>query len=122
MCLTVKNIAHTLNYVNIKIASALNLYCFILACALYMMPRMKKVEEAKMTVKEVAALLNAGESSVRMWCVEGKFPNAEYVQSPRGAYWMIPESDLKGFEKRDRGRPPKQKTNGASGKKGSKKR
>lgn len=73
-----------------------------------------------MTVKEAAALLNAGESSVRMWCVEGKFPNADYVQSPRGAYWMIPESDLKGFEKRDRGRPPK--ANGAAKKSGAKKR
>lgn len=25
-------------------------------------------EESKMTVKEAVALLNAGESSVRMWC------------------------------------------------------
>jgi excisionase family DNA binding protein len=82
---------------------------------------MKKGEEAKMTVKEAAALLGAGESSVRMWCVEGKFPHAEYVQSPRGAYWMIPESDLDGFKKRDRGRPPKAATNGNGGKKGGRK-
>ena len=77
-----------------------------------------------MTVKEVAAVLNAGESSVRMWCVEGKFPHAEYVQSPRGAYWMIPESDLKGFEKRGPGRPPKpseETSNGNGKKKGSRK-
>lgn len=45
--------------------------------------------------------------------VEGRFSNAEYAQSRRGAYWMIPESDLKGFEKRDRGRPPKEKPAGA---------
>jgi hypothetical protein len=86
-----------------------------------MMSPMKKGEEPKMTVKEAAVLLNAGESSVRMWCVEGKFPNAEYVQSPRGAYWMIPESDLQGFEKRERGRPPKAKANGTGKKKGGRK-
>lgn len=61
----------------------------------------------KLTTREVAELTGAGESSVRMWCKKGRFPNAESLDTPRGPVWLIPETDLQGFEKRERGRPPK---------------
>ena len=67
-----------------------------------------KRETKKLTVREVAERLGAGESSVRMWCIQGKFPSAEVLETPRGPVWFIPETDLEGFEKRERGRPPKQ--------------
>jgi len=60
-----------------------------------------------LTVREAAERLGAGESSVRLWCSQGRFPHAEPNETPRGPFWLIPASDLKGFEKRERGRPPK---------------
>jgi len=69
---------------------------------------MKKGKTRMITVREAAERLDAGQSSVRMWCAEGKFPNAEPLETPRGSVWVIPETDLDGFEKRGRGRPAKQ--------------
>jgi transposase len=64
-------------------------------------------KEKMLTVREAAERLGAGESSVRLWCSQGKFARAAPNETPRGPFWLIPESDLKGFEKRERGRPPK---------------
>lgn len=81
-----------------------------------MMVGMKKPGEVKrLTVKEAAEILGAGESSGRAWCVQGKFPNATATETPRGPIWYIPESDLDGFEKRERGRPPKPAEQSANG-------
>lgn len=57
-----------------------------------------------LTTREVAERLGAGESSIRIWLAEDppRFPNAKRF----GHVWMIPESDLDGFEKRGPGRPP----------------
>jgi predicted site-specific integrase-resolvase len=68
---------------------------------------------------EVAKRLGAAHSSVRKWCKQGKFPNAELVETVLGPVWLIPESDLKGFIKRGPGHPPK-KANKASSSKSSK--
>ena len=61
-----------------------------------------------LTAREVAERLEESLASVRVWINRGRFPNARLEQSPIGSYWLIPESDLKGFVKHDVGRPPKQ--------------
>lgn len=65
-----------------------------------------KKEGKLLTVTQAAEQLGAGISSVRLWCTQGMFPNAERV----GSFWLIPETDLDGFIKRDVGRPPKPKS------------
>ena len=60
-----------------------------------------------LTTKEVAEILGAAESSVRMWARKGRFPGAEEKESPRGPYWLIPDTALEKFELRKAGRPPK---------------
>lgn len=62
-----------------------------------------------LTVREVAEKLEANPGTVRMWCINKTFPNAVQEETLRGPVWLIPESDLNGFEKRGRGRPPKEK-------------
>lgn len=60
-----------------------------------------------MTTKETAEKLDADPGTVRMWCINGTFPNARQEETPRGPIWLIPETDLKGFKRRGRGRPSK---------------
>jgi hypothetical protein len=68
---------------------------------------MKKKELKMLTTKEVAEKLGAAESSVRMWARKGRFPGAEEKESPRGPYWLIPDTALEKFELRRAGRPRK---------------
>jgi hypothetical protein len=82
---------------------------------------MKKGTENMLKVPDVAARLDVLTSTVRIWCRSGRFPNAVTEDTLRGPVWLIPESDLTGFEKRGRGRPPKPTTNGTAKKKGGKK-
>ena len=82
---------------------------------------MRKGRETMLKVPDVAERLDVLTSTVRIWCRAGRFPNAVQEETLRGPVWLIPESDLKGFEKRGRGRPPKAATNGNGKKKGSKK-
>jgi len=63
----------------------------------------------KLTTSEVADRLNVGQSTVNLWCRQGRFPNAERVNTPQGGYWLIPDSDLKRFEPPKMGRPSKKK-------------
>lgn len=63
-----------------------------------------------LSVKEVAEQLGVQDGVVRAWCINGTLPNAVRTETPRGPFWQIPETDLRGFEKRGRGRPPKVKT------------
>jgi hypothetical protein len=56
-----------------------------------------------LTTAEAAEKYGAAQSSMRVWCWQGRFPNAER----KGRDWLIPEGDLEGFEARGRGRPPK---------------
>ena len=71
---------------------------------------------------EVADRLGVGRSTVNLWCRQGRFPNARLEDTPLGSYWVIPESDLDGFQPPKQGRPPKAKANSGSkaGKKGRK--
>lgn len=59
-----------------------------------------------LSVREVAELLGAGQSSVRLWAKEGKFPGAKLEESPAGSYWLIPETALEGFSKQKPGPKP----------------
>jgi predicted site-specific integrase-resolvase len=62
-----------------------------------------------LSTSEVAARLNVDETTVRLWCRQGRFPNAKQVGG-----WVVPDSDLKNFTPPKMGRP--------STKKGSKKK
>ena len=63
----------------------------------------------RLTTTEVAERLGVGKSTVNLWCNQGRFPNAVTVEESRGPVWMIPEGDLKDFQKPTPGRPPKPK-------------
>ena len=68
---------------------------------------MRKGNETMLKVPDVAERLDVLTSTVRIWCRSGRFPNAVQEETLRGPVWLIPESDLDGFERRGRGRPPK---------------
>lgn len=57
--------------------------------------------------KEVADILDVAPAMVRGWCISGTFPNAKREETLIGPVWLIPETDLEGFERRGRGRPSK---------------
>jgi len=61
----------------------------------------RETKKEVLTTKEAAKRLEAGESSIRLWCSQGRFEGAIRV----GRDWIIPESSLEGFVKRERGRP-----------------
>jgi hypothetical protein len=62
-----------------------------------------------LTTSKVAERLKVAQPTVKLWCRQGRFPNAELQETPRGPVWMIPESDLQGFTLPTRGRPSKSK-------------
>lgn len=67
-----------------------------------------------LTTKQVAERYQVLDATVRLWRRRGLFPNAYELETPRGAVWMIPEKDLKGFEPpKKTGRPPKLRADGA---------
>src|SRR5262249_19991338 len=71
-----------------------------------MIRHMAKQEIVKMlTTREVAEKLDANPGTIRMWCINGTFPNAKQEETPRGPVWLIPETDLRGFKRRGPGRP-----------------
>ncbi len=75
----------------------------------------------ELTTTQAAERLNAGVSTVRLWCQQGRFPNARAEATPRGNVWLIPVKDLKGFVKPKRGRTPSH-MRGLSQKRGAGKR
>lgn len=60
-----------------------------------------------LTTTEVAERMGVSYQTVMSWHRNGKLPNAIRETSPRGDYWLIPETDLEGLTKRGRGRPAK---------------
>ncbi len=66
-----------------------------------------------LSTADVAGRLNVDDSTVRLWCRQGRFPSAQQV----GRDWVIPESDLKDFTAPTMGRPPKAKPEQSNGKK-----
>jgi Helix-turn-helix domain len=55
----------------------------------------------ELTIAEVARIKNRDRSTVLRWVQRNFFPNAKLMESPLGDYWLIPETDLDGFQ------PPK---------------
>lgn len=65
--------------------------------------------DKKLTVKEVAVLLECSRGAITKKCRNGDFPNAEKLKDTYGnEYWLIPEADLKDVEIKI-GRPKKGK-------------
>ena len=56
-----------------------------------------------LSTKEAAEMIGAGESSVRLWCTQGKLAGAQRV----GRDWIILATALEGFVNPGRGRPAK---------------
>ena len=74
---------------------------------------MKPKDASMLKVPDVAERLGVLSSTVRLRCRSGRFPNAVQEETLRGPVWLIPESDLEGFEKRGRGRPRKERKEAA---------
>jgi hypothetical protein len=69
-----------------------------------------KGKQKMYTIKEASEIIGASPSSIRVWLNKeneraSRFPNAVKQDSPIGPFWLIPESDLKGYEGRKLGRP-----------------
>ena len=77
-------------------------------------PNMSTTE---LTTADVAGRLGRPERTVRLWCKQGRFKGARSESTPRGDYWLIPESALKDFQEPERGRPAKAKDNGKTARK-----
>jgi hypothetical protein len=76
------------------------------------MKKGNKREEKMLTIREAAELTGAAQSSIRVWLADEaerkkRFPGARKETSPIGDYWLIPESDVAGFQKGKPGRPLK---------------
>ena len=85
---------------------------------------MKNELTAAFAAKQIAARLDrpVAARTVRLWCKDGRFPNARLVDHPLGDYWVIPETDVKAFVPPEMGRPAtKPKANGAAKKPAAKK-
>ena len=75
----------------------------------------------ELTIKQAAERLGVAAVTVRQWCSEGRLKGARLVDSPRGSYWVVPESVLDNFQPPKMGRPTKPKANGAAKKAKAKK-
>jgi excisionase family DNA binding protein len=64
-------------------------------------------KEKMLTTREVAERIGVKYSTVMLWLRENKLAGAVKEMSPRGAYWLIPESSIAGIVKRKQGRPKK---------------
>ncbi len=71
-------------------------------------------KKAMLTTQEVAEQLGVAYQTVMAWIYQGKFPNTQKEETPRGDYYLIPQSDVNSFEKPKRGRP---KSSGKDGRK-----
>jgi predicted site-specific integrase-resolvase len=60
-----------------------------------------------LTTAQAAERLNVAQPTVKLWCRQGRFPNAVLEQTARGPVWQIPASDLKDFTPPKMGRPTK---------------
>jgi hypothetical protein len=83
--------------------------------------KVRGMSTEELTTREAAARLDESDRLIRLWCQQGRFPHARRVDHPRGDYWVIPASDLKGFVKPKPGPVPKAKPAQSNGKKRGKK-
>jgi hypothetical protein len=61
--------------------------------------------EQELTTTQAAERLKVANVTVRLWCRQGRFPNARAVDTPRGSLWYIPERDIDSFTQPKIGRP-----------------
>lgn len=66
---------------------------------------MSKTSKKAYKASEVAERFEVDSSTVRGWLRQGRFPNARLEETILGKVWLIPESDLKDFQKPMAGRP-----------------
>jgi len=67
----------------------------------------------ELTSSQAAKQLGVDARLLRLWCQQGRFPNAYTKEESRGPVWIIPESDLNDFEPPKMGRPRKVAEEGA---------
>lgn len=81
------------------------------------------MSKSLLTAAQVAAKLGVSSVTVRVWCRRGLFPHAELKETEFGSGWLIPNSDLEGFESPKMGRPskPRDEASKARKKRGGKK-
>ena len=60
-----------------------------------------------LTTQEIASEFDVAYQTVMAWIYKGFFPNAQKEETPRGAYYLVPRSDLRDFKVPKRGRPSK---------------
>ena len=65
------------------------------------------VSENYLKVSEVAKRYDVTVNAVKGWIKQGLLPNAKFEQNIVGSIWLVPESDLKDFQKPEMGRPKK---------------
>jgi hypothetical protein len=63
------------------------------------------VSEKYLKASEVAKMYDVKSVTVRSWIKVGLLPNAKLEETIAGSVWLIPESDLKHFQKPEAGRP-----------------
>ncbi|MCD9186720.1 MAG: helix-turn-helix domain-containing protein [Pyrinomonadaceae bacterium] len=65
------------------------------------------MSEKELKASEVAKIYDVNPYTVKGWIRAGMFPGARLEESVAGSVWLIPESDLDGFVKPEKGRPKK---------------
>jgi hypothetical protein len=66
--------------------------------------------ENKLTAFQISRRFNVKQTTVRLWCRKGLFPNAKCERIIYGVVaWLVPESDLQNFTPPKMGRPTKPK-------------
>ncbi len=68
-----------------------------------------RVSKKYLKASELAGIYNVKHVTVRAWLKRGLFPNAKLQETIQGKVWLIPESDLKKFQKPKKGRPQERK-------------
>ena len=84
--------------------------------------KVRLMSKGELTTREAAVRLEESDRLVRLWCQQGRFPNARRVEHPRGDYWVIPASDVTSFIKPKPGPSPKAATTKQASKKGGSKK
>src|SRR5215510_14555454 len=64
-------------------------------------------KEEMLTTQEIASEFDVAYQTVMAWIYKGFFPHAQKEETPRGAYYLVPRSDLRDFKVPKRGRPSK---------------
>jgi hypothetical protein len=65
-----------------------------------------------LTAKDIAELQKVEKRVAQGWIQRGLFPNAhKKIIEPFGEIWLVPATDLEGFQKPTRGRKPIKNTN-----------